>query len=98
MVRVVSHTPAEIERFDKFRAAGGWIDVMRNFVPAEEKLYTWWSYRALDWELSDRGRRLDHVLVSPALEKTALEMNIFKRARGWKQPSDHVPVTVAFEL
>jgi exonuclease III len=27
-----------------------------------------------------------------------LEMNIFKRARGWKQPSDHVPVTVAFEL
>jgi exodeoxyribonuclease-3 len=98
MVRVVSHTPAEIERFDKFRAAGGWIDVMRNFVPAEEKLYTWWSYRALDWELSDRGRRLDHVLVSPALEKTALEMNILKRARGWKQPSDHVPVTVAFEL
>jgi exonuclease III len=38
------------------------------------------------------------VLASPALEKAAVEMSILKRARGWKQPSDHVPVTVAFEL
>jgi len=98
MIRVVSHTPAEVERFEKFREAGGWIDVMRNFVPAEKKLYTWWSYRALDWALSDRGRRLDHVLVSPALEKAAMEMSVLKKARGWKRPSDHVPVTVAFEL
>src|SRR6185312_2725584 len=31
MIRVVSHTPAEVERLQKFREAGGWIDVMRNF-------------------------------------------------------------------
>ena len=98
MLRVVSHTPVEVEKFETFRRSGGWIDVMRSFVPPEEKLYTWWSYRALDWAAADRGRRLDHVLVSPALEKTALEMNILKKARGWTQPSDHVPVTVAFDL
>jgi len=98
MLRVISHTPVEVEKFEAFRASGGWIDVMRGFVPDTEKLYTWWSYRAADWAAADRGRRLDHVLASPALEKAALEMSIFKKARGWKQPSDHVPVTVTFEL
>lgn len=98
MLRVVSHTPVEVEKFENFRLAGGWVDVMRNFVPPEEKLYTWWSYRAADWAEANRGRRLDHVLVSPPLEKSAIEMNIFRKARGWKQPSDHVPVTVTFEL
>jgi exodeoxyribonuclease-3 len=71
---------------------------MRNFVPPAENLYTWWSYRAADWAASNRGRRLDHVLVSPALEKSAIEMNIVRKTRGWKQPSDHVPVLVAFDL
>jgi exodeoxyribonuclease-3 len=98
MLRVVSHTPVEVGKFEAFRMAGGWVDVMRGFVPPEKKLYTWWSYRAADWMESNRGRRLDHVLVSPALGKSALEMSILKKARGWKQPSDHVPVTVTFEL
>lgn len=98
LLSVVSHTPIEVEKFEKFRRAGGWIDVMRNFVPPAEKLYTWWSYRAADWAASNRGRRLDHVLVSPALEKSAIEMNIVRKTRGWKQPSDHVPVIVAFDL
>ena len=26
--------------------AGGWVDAVRHFVPPEQKLYTWWSYRA----------------------------------------------------
>jgi exodeoxyribonuclease-3 len=47
--------------------AGKWIDAMRHFVPSDEKLYTWWSYRAADWAASNRGRRLDHILVSEAL-------------------------------
>ena len=33
----------------------------------QQKLYTWWSYRAPDWAKADKGRRLDHVWVSPAL-------------------------------
>ena len=62
------------------------------------KLYTWWSYRAQDWEAADRGRRLDHIWVSPAMADRVSEMTITKQARGWVQPSDHVPVTAAIEV
>jgi len=98
LLNVISHTPLEVKKFQEFQRAGGWVDVMRDFVPPAEKLYTWWSYRAADWEESDRGRRLDHVWVSPSLGKSAREMTIVRKARGWKQPSDHVPVIVAFDL
>ena len=36
-------------------------------VPEPAKLYTWWSYRAPDWAAVDKGRRLDHIWVSPEL-------------------------------
>src|SRR5262245_41457659 len=41
LLRVVSHTPAEVERFLRMQAAHHWVDVMRRHVPAEQKLYTW---------------------------------------------------------
>ena len=62
LLKVVSHTPVEVEKLADVFRAGAWIDAMRHFVPADEKLYTWWSYRAADWEASNRGRRLDHIL------------------------------------
>ncbi len=43
----------------------------RDGFPLSEKVYTWWSYRAADWTVGDRGRRLDHIWVSRALEATA---------------------------
>jgi exodeoxyribonuclease-3 len=98
LLNVVSHTPIEVDKFVTFQETGDWIDVMRAFVPPSEKLYTWWSYRAADWEASDRGRRLDHIWASPALRNAAREMSVIRAARNWKQPSDHVPVTAAFDL
>ena len=98
MLKVVSHTPIECEKLNAVQRAGGWFDVLRAFVPEPTKLYTWWSYRAQDWEAANRGRRLDHIWVSPAMAKGVLGMSITKRARGWTQPSDHVPVTALFEL
>lgn len=98
LLKVVSHTPIEVERMKKLQEAGGWCDVMRGFVPEPEKLYTWWSYRARDWEAADKGRRLDHVWVTPALEGTALHMRVVKDTRAWEKPSDHVPVLVDFDL
>jgi exodeoxyribonuclease III len=74
LLKVVSHTPIEVEKFTAMQRAGGWIDVMRGFVPEPAKLYTWWSYRAQDWAASDRGRRLDHIWASPALANTAHEL------------------------
>lgn len=92
---VVSHTEVEIARLGRMQQAHGWIDAMRRFVPPEEKLYTWWSYRAGDWEKSNRGRRLDHIWVTPDLGKSLQGIQVWREARGWEpKPSDHVPVTV----
>jgi exodeoxyribonuclease-3 len=98
MLRVVSHTPIECEKLDLARNAGGWIDSMRVLTPEPEKLYTWWSYRALDWATADRGRRLDHIWASPALAGGVANIKIAKAYRGAARPSDHVPVTATIEV
>jgi len=99
MLKVVSHTPIECEKLTAFQKAGNWVDSMRVLTPEPEKLYTWWSYRAMDnWKIADRGRRLDHVWVSPELGDRVSRIDIAKHARGWERPSDHVPVTAAIEI
>jgi exodeoxyribonuclease-3 len=98
MLKTVSHTPAETSRLLAMRDALGWIDTARRFVPMEEKLYTWWSYRARDWAKSDRGRRLDHIWVTKPLENTLKSHHVLRDARGYERPSDHVPVTVELAL
>ena len=92
LLKVVSHTPIEVEKLNRVRARGGFVDAMRYFVPASEKLYTWWSYRAQDWAASDRGRRLDHIWVSPQLQPALKQMKVHRQARDWQLASDHVPV------
>ena len=92
LLKVVSHTPVETEGLEIVRQAGGWVDAVRHFVPLDEKLYTWWSYRAADWQLADRGRRLDHIWVTPRLASRLAGVEIVRGTRGWERPSDHVPV------
>jgi len=94
LLSVVSHTPVEVAHLARVQASAGWVDAVRHFVPPEEKLYSWWSYRARDWDISDRGRRLDHVWVTPPLVPQLKSASILRTARGWDQPSDHVPVTI----
>jgi exodeoxyribonuclease-3 len=94
LLRVVSHTPVEVAALAALQRAHGWVDAVRHFVPPPERLYSWWSYRARDWAASDRGRRLDHIWVTPALAPRLQRAAILRPARGWPQPSDHVPVTV----
>ncbi len=96
--KVVSHTPIEREAMLAIIKAGGWLDVMRKHVPEPEKLYTWWSYRAKDWALANRGRRLDHIWATGALAEASKSIRIVKDTRGWTQPSDHVPVFAHFEM
>jgi exodeoxyribonuclease-3 len=98
LLDVVSHTPVETRLLGEVQAAFDWTDATRHFVPAEEKIYSWWSYRAQDWEASDRGRRLDHVWVSPGLKPALKAQKIIKRMRGWQKASDHVPVIVDLNL
>jgi len=92
LLRVVSHTPVETELLENVRTAGGWVDAIRRFVPMDEKIYTWWSYRAADWQAADRGRRLDHIWLSDSVAGRLQSYEILRIARGWQRPSDHVPV------
>ena len=98
LLKVVSHTPVEVERLGRLMEGSGWIDAVRRFVPPEEHLYTWWSYRNRTWPGSDRGRRLDHVWVTPALGDGLRGAEVLREVRGWDRPSDHVPVTVDIDL
>jgi exodeoxyribonuclease III len=97
LLGVVSHTPVEVEHMLAWQRAG-FHDAVRHFVPPEEKLYTWWSYRNANWRASDRGRRLDHVWVTPDLAPALRSYTILKDARDWPQTSDHVPVCVELGL
>ncbi len=98
LLKVVSHTSVETEKLIDIIAHGNWVDIARQRIPMSEKVYTWWSYRAADWTVGDRGRRLDHIWVSPALEKSVIDFKITKDARGWERPSDHVPVTAILDV
>jgi exodeoxyribonuclease III len=93
LLTVVSHTPVETAGLNKWRETG-FVDAVRHFVPEPEKLFTWWSYRNRDWRVSDRGRRLDHVWVTPELVGGLKQQIVLKDARDWPQSSDHVPVAV----
>ncbi|ARE39965.1 Exodeoxyribonuclease III [Rhodovulum sp. P5] len=97
MLKIISHTPVEVEGLIAAQEAGGWVDVTRKDIP-EGKLYSWWSYRARDWAASDRGRRLDHVWATGDISGAAHSSRILRDARGWEQPSDHVPVLATFDL
>lgn len=94
MLDVVSHTPVETEGMLRWQEGYGFVDALRRVVPPTQKLYTWWSYRARDWAASDRGRRLDHIWLSPTLAPNLVAAEVRRDARGWDKPSDHVPVTV----
>ncbi|HVZ27342.1 MAG TPA: exodeoxyribonuclease III, partial [Rhizomicrobium sp.] len=98
LLDVVSHTPVETRLLGEVQAAFEWTDSTRHFIPEQEKIYSWWSYRAQDWEASDRGRRLDHAWLSPGLKQALKSQTILKKMRGWQKASDHVPVMVELNL
>ena len=98
LLKVVSHTPIETETLIDIQTSGAWVDLMREFIPPSEKIYTWWSYRAKDWKAANRGRRLDHIWSSADLAASLTSIEVLGEARGWERPSDHVPVTAAFQL
>ncbi|WP_424972292.1 exodeoxyribonuclease III [Dinoroseobacter sp. S76] len=97
LLKVVSHTPIEVEALEATRAAGAWVDVTRADIP-EGKLYSWWSYRAKDWSAADKGRRLDHIWATPDIAGGAHGSRVLRDVRGWEKPSDHAPVLASFTL
>jgi exodeoxyribonuclease III len=103
MLKVVSHTPPETQAFAAMMAAGRLIDLPRAATPEPEKLFSWWSYRAADFQASNRGLRLDHILVSPGLRDAAFRQGgaaarVHMAPRAWERPSDHAPVSADLVL
>ncbi|OHB34645.1 MAG: exodeoxyribonuclease III [Phenylobacterium sp. RIFCSPHIGHO2_01_FULL_70_10] len=103
MSRIVSHTPVEVAAMEALKASLGFIDLPRAAVPEPEKLFSWWSYRAADFRKSNRGLRLDHILVTPGLREAAFRTGaaasrVHDDVREWERPSDHAPVSADFAL
>jgi len=92
LLKVVSHTPIEVDALYALQNSNDWIDAVRYFIPPEKPLFTWWSYRNRTWPGNNRGRRLDHVWVTKNLIPQLKNSSVFTQARGWQKPSDHVPV------
>ncbi|MGB3147223.1 MAG: exodeoxyribonuclease III [Paracoccaceae bacterium] len=97
LLKIVSHTPIEVDHLAAVQEAGGWVDVTRQDIP-EGQLYSWWSYRAADWDAADKGRRLDHIWATGDISSAAGGSRILRASRGWEKPSDHVPVLATFDL
>ena len=66
----------------------GLRDAFRLFEQPE-KLFSWWDYRMMGFR-RNHGMRIDHILISPALECSAC--NIDKAPRKLERPSDHTAV------
>ena len=98
LLKVISHTPIEVEKLTNFYNSINFYDAVRCFYPESDKLYSWWSYRARDWVKSNRGRRLDHLWVTQSLKPAIKAARILTKVRGWERPSDHAPVVVELEI
>ena len=95
LLKIVSHTPVETDGLEAARKAGGFTDLARHIHTDDQKLYSWWSYRAKDWADANKGRRLDHIWTNDAAtaltDLTSYRVHLAWRG-GWK-PSDHAPIS-----
>ncbi len=82
---------AERECFRQLIALG-MIDSFRQFEQGEGH-FSWWDYRMLAFRRK-RGLRIDHILVSKALESALMRSWIDIAPRKLDKPSDHAPVLI----
>src|SRR5690349_6677607 len=72
--------------------AQGWTDALRKLHP-EGPLWTFWDYKRDRWR-ADKGMRLDHFLLSPALSERLLDGGVDRWVRGEDNASDHAPAWI----
>jgi exodeoxyribonuclease-3 len=73
--------------------AWGLVDAFRCCYPDQDRLYSYWDYRAGDFH-AHRGMRIDLLLVSAPVAARVGWALVDRNARKGKQPSDHAPVLV----
>ncbi len=89
---VITHTEIEVAALERVKRSLNWIDTQRELVGEDDPVFTWWSYRAADWEATNKGRRLDHIWVTPGLKDDITDVEVLTAVRHWSPPSDHAPV------
>jgi len=90
--RAVTHTEMEILALDRLKRSLNWIDCLREVTPEDDPVFTWWSYRSGNWKAENKGRRLDHIWVTPALVGSIVKVEVLTDVRNWEPPSDHAPM------
>lgn len=74
----------------------GWLDSLRAVHP-DDTIYTFWDYFR-DAFGRDAGIRIDHLLLSPALQPALKDAGVDKFVRGREKPSDHAPTWVELDM
>jgi len=84
------------EERDALRSLCGWglVDVFRQ-RHQEDRLYTWWDYRAGAFH-KHLGMRIDLLLATAPLAARLSWVLVDRNARKGTQPSDHAPLVAEF--
>jgi len=75
--------------------AQGWTDALRKLQP-DGPLWTFWDYERNRWPL-DKGMRLDHFLLSPAMRDQLVDGGVDRWVRGEENASDHAPAWIELD-
>jgi exodeoxyribonuclease III len=90
--RAIGQLPEERELLERI-IAHGLVDVGRALDPDNDELFTWWPpWRSM--KARNIGWRLDYVLASRDLARTAARCGVFREVGT----SDHGPVVVEFDV
>ncbi|MBQ9419495.1 MAG: exodeoxyribonuclease III [Synergistaceae bacterium] len=73
------------------------VDVLRMF-DKNPGVFTFFDYRVKNAVEKNIGWRIDHMLASEKLSRTASKCYPDTRPRQWEKPSDHVPLVAEFAL
>ncbi|MGN6754135.1 MAG: exodeoxyribonuclease III [Intrasporangium sp.] len=89
--------PEERAYFDRWFAAGAWVDVHRSLAGDGPGPYTWWSWRGKAFD-NDAGWRIDYQLATAPLAARATAAGVGRAATYAERWSDHAPVVVDYDL
>ena len=73
----------------------GWTDAVRAVHPQDQP-WTYWSYLRERWP-KDKGLRIDHLLLSPALADQLVDAGVDRWVRGLAHASDHAPAWIELD-
>ena len=75
----------------------GFVDIFRHHFPRRQQ-FTFWDYRRPDALKSNRGWRIDHIMVTSPLVSKSRRVKVDLNPRRAENPSDHTILWAEFSL